>query len=126
MRSCNILFLTLFLYVLICPAQKGEEVTFTSGTFSRPGNNHALIPSNFQFKFRFLGPNTDISGIIRPEGSLQITEADAVFNCCLYGRRLFLKDHAEGINPFVQGADPVIVNGTTYTKFFYRGQIRFH
>ncbi len=127
MRIIRPLFFILFLFTFFCSAQTKESVpvTFTSGTFSRPGNNHALLPIDFQFKFRFLGPNTDVNGIIRPQGSLQITEADAVFNCCLYGRRLFLQDHAEGINPFGQGMDPVIVNGTSYNRFYYRGSIRF-
>jgi hypothetical protein len=47
-------------------------------------------------------------------------------NCCFYGRRFNIADFAEGLNNFVQGTDPVTVNGTNYTSFWYRGTIRFN
>jgi hypothetical protein len=74
--------------------------------------------------FRFLAGGSDVNG------NIQATPSDGVFlGCTAYGNPCFpggtirVLDTFTGRNPFRQGTDPVIVNGTTYPTVFYRGEL---
>jgi hypothetical protein len=117
---------TIFLIVLLvvsCLSQT-QSLPFTSLTISRNGYSHLPLSGlGFIFDFRFLGLNTDVNGGFYDTSGINLTEIN--INCCIYGKRLVLSDLVIGRTNFRQENEPVIVNGTAYNTFYYRGAIIF-
>jgi hypothetical protein len=122
MKVIFLIFATFLLFfpVSTCPGQPSVNA-------SEVRLEHTGEPMPFTTltgTFRFLADGTDVNGRI------QANSGDGVFlGCTFYGNPCFpggtirVLDDFTGLNPFRQGTDPVIVNGTTYPTVFYRGRL---
>lgn len=120
----KIVGIVVFILSLFVSCFSAETVTFTGGTLTRNGWSHVQPPpDSLTFNFSFPGANSDVNGGLYNSTGLNYTEVNS--NCCFYGKRLVLTDSASGSNNFRQASNPVMVNGTSYNPFYYKGSINF-
>lgn len=122
MKVLFLIFITFLLFSLVstCPGQP----TVNAGEVRLEHTGEPMPFTTLTGTFRFLADGTDVNGRI------QASTSDGVFlgctayaNPCFPGGTIRILDDFTGDNPFRQGTDPVIVNGTTYPTVFYRGRL---
>lgn len=122
MRNLAVIIFFIVSLVSFSPAQF-PTVVFTGGNGSRNGYNHIQPSSGLVFRFRFLNANSDVNGGV--DANSTTNPSEIVTSCCYYGRSFSFNDQTGSENYMHRLDEPVIVNGTTYNEFYYKGAIKF-
>jgi hypothetical protein len=127
--NCAGVYMKIKLFVLVavlfvfipCYSQTSS---LTSGTLTAANPTLTPCPSGAVRNFRYVGVNTDISGLVSPNftgATMSECYGDA---CCKYGIGFKIRDSVIGNNNFRSETTPsVLINGTTYTGVIFKGSL---